>query len=314
MTEYFVGDTVRVALPRGYSKRGVLGISVLYTTSPEARFEGAVGTVTQVNPVGLYSTPQYLVDFRNHDNGRIGIPWQANWFREEWIGMVERAKSAPPPESLGQRAGAVDSASPVDKGSAPSGVNRTPGLEEQERARTGGPSAIVDAAPIQAVGSDTAPAAEPPARATPPSATPSLTLNSEDERFVDDPNLAQIVETIEIDEIDSRQEIGGDRVGPGAGLLGAMPSEPVPVTTGDFSVTASGDGWIRVAETHDCPGEFPLKGNAKSKIYHRPTDDSYGVTIPEICFASDDAAVGLGYRPRGIRAGSAQNKGLDSQH
>src|SRR4051794_28855906 len=74
MTEFLVGDKVRVELPRGYSKRGVLGISVLYSTSPEARFEGAVGTVTKINPSGPYSVHQYLVDFRPFDNSRLGIP------------------------------------------------------------------------------------------------------------------------------------------------------------------------------------------------------------------------------------------------
>jgi hypothetical protein len=68
MAEFFVGDKVRVELPRGYSKRGVLGISVLYTTWPEARFEGATGRITEINPVGPYSVATYLVDFRGFDN------------------------------------------------------------------------------------------------------------------------------------------------------------------------------------------------------------------------------------------------------
>ncbi|MCC6944302.1 MAG: hypothetical protein IT335_06970 [Thermomicrobiales bacterium] len=84
----FVGDVVRVTMPRGHNKRGVWGISVLYTTSQEAKFDGAVGTVTQVQPVGPYTIPQYLVDFRTHDNSRAGIPWQAQWFREEFLERV----------------------------------------------------------------------------------------------------------------------------------------------------------------------------------------------------------------------------------
>ncbi len=77
MPEFQVGDIVRVEMPRGYSMRGVLGISLLFSTSPESRFEGAIGTVTEINPFGPHSVHQYLVDFRTHDNGRIGIPWQA---------------------------------------------------------------------------------------------------------------------------------------------------------------------------------------------------------------------------------------------
>lgn len=96
MTEFFVGDKVRVELPRGYSKRGVLGISVLYTTSPESRFESAVGSITEINPIGPLSTHQYLVDFRPFDNSRLGIPWQAHWFREEWLSMVERTADKAP--------------------------------------------------------------------------------------------------------------------------------------------------------------------------------------------------------------------------
>lgn len=91
MTEFFKGDIVRVEMPRGYTGRGLLSISLMYTTYAEAKFEGAVGTVTEINPVGPHTVHQYLVDFRTHDNSRIGIPWQAQWFREEWLALVEKA-------------------------------------------------------------------------------------------------------------------------------------------------------------------------------------------------------------------------------
>ena len=90
MTEFMVNDIVRVEMPRGYSNRGVLGISLMFSTMPEAKFEGAIGTITSINPVGPQSVPQYLVDFRTHDNSRVGIPWQAQWFREEWLALRER--------------------------------------------------------------------------------------------------------------------------------------------------------------------------------------------------------------------------------
>jgi hypothetical protein len=90
MPEFQVGDIVRVEMPRGYSMRGVLGISLMFSTHPEARFEGAIGTVTEINPDGPQSVHQYLVDFRTHDNGRVGIHWQAQWFREEWLALKER--------------------------------------------------------------------------------------------------------------------------------------------------------------------------------------------------------------------------------
>jgi hypothetical protein len=90
VTGFAIGQAVRVELPKGKSKRGVPGVSVLYTTSMEARFEGAVGTVTEINVRGPYGLPVYLVDFRGHKN-RAAIPWQAHWFREEWLSAAEPA-------------------------------------------------------------------------------------------------------------------------------------------------------------------------------------------------------------------------------
>ena len=84
MDEFTVGATVRVAMPRGVSKRGIPGISVLYSTWPEARFDGAVGTIVDVDPRSTYGIPLYLVEFTGHKN-RVAIPWQRQWFREAWI-------------------------------------------------------------------------------------------------------------------------------------------------------------------------------------------------------------------------------------
>ena len=84
MAKFQNGDLVRVSMPKGVNKRGVVGISVMYTTWPEARFDGATGDVTEINPRGPYGIPLYLVDFRNHEN-RVAVPWQSQWFREEWL-------------------------------------------------------------------------------------------------------------------------------------------------------------------------------------------------------------------------------------
>jgi hypothetical protein len=113
MPEFFVGDTVRVAMPRGYNKRGVLGVSVMYTTWPEAKFEGAVGKIVEINPKGPYGVHQYLVDFRGQDNSRIGIPWQAQWFREEWLDLVERgaAEAVTPTQTATRPPGIAESGS-----------------------------------------------------------------------------------------------------------------------------------------------------------------------------------------------------------
>lgn len=49
-----------------------------------------------------------------------------------------------------------------------------------------------------------------------------------------------------------------------------------------------------------CPAEYPIKGNANSRIYHRPSDPSYEPTIPEFCFATEEDARKAGFRaPRG---------------
>lgn len=93
-SRYFVGDTVQVHMPRGHNKRGVWGISVLYTTSQEAKFDGAVGKIVEINPNGPYTIPLYLVDFRDSGN-KVAIPWQAQWFREEWlIPAKEKARTS----------------------------------------------------------------------------------------------------------------------------------------------------------------------------------------------------------------------------
>jgi hypothetical protein len=45
----------------------------------------------------------------------------------------------------------------------------------------------------------------------------------------------------------------------------------------------------------DCPPEFPVKGNAQSKIYHTPHSRVYAQTIAEYCFASVEAAEAAGF-------------------
>jgi hypothetical protein len=113
MARFAVGEAVRVAMPRGVNKRGVVGISVLYTTAPEARFDGATGDVVEINPRGPLGIPLYLVDFRGHDN-RVAIPWQSQWFREEWLAPARAPRPQPAPE-----------AAPAGERAAPSGQAQT---------------------------------------------------------------------------------------------------------------------------------------------------------------------------------------------
>lgn len=53
---------------------------------------------------------------------------------------------------------------------------------------------------------------------------------------------------------------------------------------------------LTTSEQRDCPPENPIKGNLPSRIFHRPDQVTYERTIPEICFASEEAAIGAGFR------------------
>jgi large subunit ribosomal protein L17 len=55
------------------------------------------------------------------------------------------------------------------------------------------------------------------------------------------------------------------------------------------SGSVPGDG------SHDCPPDYPVKGNQSSRLYHLPGSPNYTATIPEFCFADADAAEAAGY-------------------
>ncbi|MDP9471328.1 MAG: hypothetical protein M3Q71_11785 [Chloroflexota bacterium] len=104
MARFAVGDTVRVSMPKGPNKRGVVGVSVLFSTYAEARFDGAVGTVVEIDPRSTLGLPQYLVNFRGHKN-RVAIPWQSQWFRGEWLVPAPAQAQAQPDPAAGAQAG-----------------------------------------------------------------------------------------------------------------------------------------------------------------------------------------------------------------
>ncbi|CAA9545945.1 MAG: hypothetical protein AVDCRST_MAG70-511 [uncultured Thermomicrobiales bacterium] len=97
-----------MSLPKGPNKRGVVGIHVMFTTSQEARFDGATGTIVGTNSSGPYGTPLYHVDFRGHTN-RVAVPWQSHWFRETWI--VRGDEPAPAAATADATGGSAKSAS-----------------------------------------------------------------------------------------------------------------------------------------------------------------------------------------------------------
>jgi hypothetical protein len=55
--------------------------------------------------------------------------------------------------------------------------------------------------------------------------------------------------------------------------------------------------------THDCPPDYPIKGNMPSQLYHLPGQPSYSRTIPEVCFQSVAAAEAAGFTESGDEAG-----------
>ena len=57
------------------------------------------------------------------------------------------------------------------------------------------------------------------------------------------------------------------------------------------------EGAVRGDGTGECPEEFPIKGNATSKLFHSPGSPSYKRTVPEFCFASTAAAEAAGFNP-----------------
>ncbi|MCD6032706.1 MAG: rplT, partial [Thermomicrobiales bacterium] len=57
------------------------------------------------------------------------------------------------------------------------------------------------------------------------------------------------------------------------------------------------EGAVRGDGTGECPEDYPIKGNATSKLYHSPGSPSYKRTVPEFCFATTGAAEAAGFNP-----------------
>jgi small subunit ribosomal protein S6 len=57
------------------------------------------------------------------------------------------------------------------------------------------------------------------------------------------------------------------------------------------------EGAGRGGGTGECPEDYPIKGNATSKLYHSPGSPSYKRTVPEFCFATTEAAEAAGFNP-----------------
>lgn len=294
MPAFQVGDIVRVEMPRGYSMRGVLGISLMFTTHPEARFEGAIGTITEINPVGPQSVAQYLVDFRTHDNGRVGIPWQAQWFREEWLALKERPEKAAQTASAQSAAEATWPERPTESTAAAGGIAH-PGARIYTEGRKDfappdlDPSQATGSVPESAYGISRATAAGGEAAASETSTPFSGADRADDRSAADVPTYEPTPETMS-----TPVEATSPSSAPGA-----MGAANEATTSGQ--IVEQGEGFVRVQGMATCPDGYPIKSNANSGIFHAPTDSSYARTSPEICFASEEVAIANGYRAPGRR-------------
>ena len=326
MPEFQVGDIVRVEMPRGYNTRGVLGISLLFSTSPEAKFEGAIGTITQINPVGTHTVHQYLVDFRTHDNSRAGIPWQAQWFREEWLALKERPESVAA-EAVKTGPEATWPTKPEEE-SAAGGIAH-PGAKIYTEGRTDfappglDPTTATGTVPASAYG-----VASPAATgevASSESSTDVEQLRSDPRAEMPWPDVSGSTEAgqqhmvgAETNTAFSGPDPAYDRsaadtptyeptLGTATGTVDSTTPTSAASTFNDSAtvpgelIVEQGDGFVRVQGMSTCPDGFPIKGNASSGIYHRPTDSSYQRTIPEVCFTTEESAIANGYRAPGQR-------------
>jgi large subunit ribosomal protein L17 len=116
--------------------------------------------------------------------------------------------------------------------------------------------------------------------------------------------IALAVLITQYNAVQERTKRFADRVKPGG-----APEEPLrpadePISTEPEAKSAdvadvqsdAGEGqWLPSDGDHDCPEEFPIKGNANSRIYHLPSGASYNATIPNICFATEEAADAAGF-------------------
>lgn len=95
------------------------------------------------------------------------------------------------------------------------------------------------------------------------------------------------------DATEVTQEVAPQTVDAAAAQPAAAGPAPESVAAGAIAIPA---GAVRGDGTAVCPPDFPVKGNAQSKIYHTPESRAYGATVAEFCFASAEAAQAAGYR------------------
>ena len=64
-----------------------------------------------------------------------------------------------------------------------------------------------------------------------------------------------------------------------------------------------------LADPHEAPEGFPIKGNEDSRIYHVPESPHFGRTVPEVWFATTEAAEAAGFEPPAISGSTSGSTG-----
>lgn len=152
---------------------------------------------------------------------------------------------------------------------------------------------LITGAPVEEI--DLANLGEPAAGVVePPVEVPDL-------ETVEDIEILDIIETLEAAE----PEVAPETVAPAppkpkrTRKPAAKPavSEPLEITDEDPDPDLIIEpDWVRGDGSDDCPDSHPVKAKANSMIYYVPESGHYGLTIPDVCFASDADAEAAGYR------------------
>jgi small subunit ribosomal protein S6 len=109
-------------------------------------------------------------------------------------------------------------------------------------------------------------------------------------------------------EVAEREELAEDAAAAlaQADAASAAVAEEAPAVADEDSDIP--EGAVRGDESGECPADYPIKGNASSKLYHSPGSPSYKRTVPEFCFASTEAAEAAGFNPTKYEAAHEESE------
>ena len=99
--------------------------------------------------------------------------------------------------------------------------------------------------------------------------------------------------------VEEREELEADAAAALETMAAAIVAEPAAAEAATEAAEDDDvpEGAVRGDGTGDCPEDYPIKGNATSKLFHSPGSPSYKRTVPEFCFASTAAAEAAGFNP-----------------